>query len=253
MDKTTSKLAAACAFRVPRPEKPSESQTTIVFATQVIDCAAADLTFDPVGAIAAQVNAAAGAYVQLTPSDGASGTDGSWTQVEPYDSMGFGGQGELIHAVRTDGRMEGTYSSKGPQTFFDKTFQFEFTWAVDVRGGALAGDLLPADGGEPGKIYRAYVAAVGKNDLNAVAALLASGDDTGDFSDASAARAIFDMFKKFELKDAGITGGLQRGDHAALDVEGTSHDNDRMRGRVLMHREGDTWKVGTRMLRIIFE
>lgn len=253
MDKVTSKLTAACAFRVPHPERPSDTQTTIVFATQPIDCAAADLTFDPIGAVAAQVKAAAGAHVQLTPSDGANGTDGTWTQVEPYDSMGFGGQGELVHAVRTDSRMEGTYSSKGSQTFFDKSFQFELTWAVDVRGGALAGDALPADGGEPGKAYRAYVAAVGKNDLNAVAALLASGDDTEDFSDAPAAKAIFDMFKKFELKDARVTGGLMRGDHAALSVEGTSHDNDKMRGRVLLVRDGGAWKVGKRMLRVIFE
>jgi hypothetical protein len=253
MDKVTSKMTSACAFKVPHPEKADEVTTTILFATGPIDCAAADLTFDPIGAVAAQVEAARGAYVSLTPSEGASGTDGSWTQTEPYDSMGFGGQGELTHKVRSDTRLEGAYSSKGSQSFFDKSFQFEFTWAVDVRSGALTGDPLPADGGEPGKAYRAYVAAVGKNDLKAVASLLAAGDDTLEFSDAGGAKAVFDMFKKFELKDARITGGLVRGDRAALRVEGTSHDNDKMRGRVLLVRDGGAWKVGKRMLRVIFE
>lgn len=253
MDKVTSKLTSACAFRVPHPEKAGEVRTTLVFASGPIDCAAADLTFDPVGAIASQAEAAKGAYVTLTAGDDTNDADGNWTQTEPYDSMGFGGQGELTHKVRTDARLEGTYSSKGSQSFFDKSFQFELTWAVDVRSGALTGDPLPPDGGEPGKAYRAYVAAVGKNDLKALAALLAAGDDTDDFSDAAGAKAVFEMFKKFELKDARITGGLVRGDRAALNVEGTSHDNDKMRGRVLLVRDGGAWKVGKRLLRVVFD
>lgn len=252
MATVTSTMTAACAFRVPDPATPGQTKTTLVFASREIDCAAADATFDPIGAVAAQVTRAGGAYVELTPADAANGTDGGWTQAEPYDSMGFGGQGELLHTVRTPTRMEGSYSSKGPHTFFDKSFQFEFTWAVDVRSGALSGDPLPTDGGAPGAAYRAYVTAVAKNDLKALATMMAAGGDD-DFSDSASARAIFAMFKKIELKDARIAGGLVRGDHAALDVSGTSHDNDTMRGRVLLVREGGAWKIGKRMLRVVFE
>jgi hypothetical protein len=254
MHETTSTMTTACGFRVPDPETPGQARSVVVFATVPVDCAAADLSFDPVGTVTAAVTAARGAYVELSVGPEANDMGGSWTQVSPSDSMSFGGQGEVTHQVRTDDRLEGTYSSKGPQSFFDKSFQFELTWAVDLRSGALTGEPLPADGGDPGKAYRSFVTAVAKNDVKGTVATLArvQQDDEG-LSDSAGAKAVFDMFRQFELKDARIVGGLTRGDRAVLDVEGTSHSNDKMRGRVLLVREGGAWKVGKRLLRIVFE
>lgn len=246
-------MTAACGFRVPDPETPGRVSAVVVLASVPIDCAAADLSVDPVGIVTAVVTAARGAYVELSVGETANDTGGSWTQVSPADSMSFGGQGEVPHKVRTDDRLEGTYSSKGPQSFFAKSFQFELTWAVDLPG-ALTGDPLPADGGAPGAAYHAFVAAAGKNDIKGTIATLARGQQAEEgLSDSAAARAVFDMFRLFALKEARMTGGLTRGDHAVLDVDGTSHDDDRMRGRVLLVQEGGAWKVGKRMLRTVFE
>lgn len=51
------------------------------------------------------------------------------------------------------------------------------------------------------------------------------------------------LMRSFELKAATITGGLQRGDDAALFVAGTDFDGAAKKGRVIMRREGGSWRV----------
>ena len=57
------------------------------------------------------------------------------------------------------------------------------------------------------------------------------------------AKKLAGLMQIFELKTATVSGGLQRGDQAALNVKGLGYDKLPSEGRVIMQREGGVWKV----------
>jgi hypothetical protein len=133
MDQTTSTFTTACAFTLPRRDDTEGLATVVVLATHAIDCAAVVAAEQPAHALDQALEGEGGEYVMLWLAAGADDMDGEWTQ--PAESRGFGfkGKGEVIHSVRTDTRVEGSYRSNGPITFFRRTYEFDMTWAVDVQ------------------------------------------------------------------------------------------------------------------------
>jgi len=251
---TTTTFVAACAYRVPDDTTPGAQVTEVLLATIPLDCAAANASFDPVDTLKQQISGRKPAFVTVTVGKNTERLDGGWESAEPYDTFGFGGQGTPKVTVNTETRTEGRYASGGPQTFFDKTFEFDFSWAADVLGGALTGTSLPADGGEPGAAYRKYVAALAAGKIPPIRALLTKAEGASLLGDNDKdAAAMLKFVKKVELKTATIDGGLLRDDTAALNVSGTNWDGDTMRGRVIMRKEDGAWKVSARKLRVVFE
>lgn len=251
MDKTKSTFKAACGYRVANPETPGAAKSVVVLASVSLDCAALDTGFDPLTAADEAVKAANGALVQLTIGPGGDEISGSWSSYEPFDSFGFGGQGVVKLTKNSEARVEGSYKTTKPESFFDKTFDFDLKFGVDLLAGSLAGTKLPAGGGEPGKVYLAYVKALAKKDKKALRPLLSAGEAEsllgagGDFA--------LDLRAQMGMKSAKVTGGLQKGDRVALDVEGVDPDGGKRRGQVFLVQEGGAWKYANESLRMIFE
>lgn len=249
MDKTRSTFASACAFRNFDPEKRGATRTSVVLASVPLDCAALDRGFDPVRAAEEQVAEAKGASASLHVAADGARIEGSWSSAEPYDSFGFGGQGEIALAENSETRIEGRYFTPQPDKFFDKTYEFDFKFACDVLAGSVTGKALPAGGGEAGKAFLAYVKAMNKKDRAAARKLVTAAQAEMSFDDAD----LFDLKLAFTLKEATVAGGLEKAGAASLDVDGKSQDGDKMRGRVTMVQEGGSWKLATEHYRMVFD
>lgn len=251
MDKTKSTFKAACGYRVANPETPGAAKSVLVLSSVPLDCAALDTGFDPLAAADEAVKAAKGAIIQLTIGASGEEASGNWSSYDPSDSFGFGGQGTLKLTKNSDTRLEGSYKTAKPESFFDKTFEFDLKFGADLLAGSLAGTPLPAGGGEPGKVYQAYVKAIGKKDKKALRPLLTAAaaqellDDGGDF--------VLDIRQGLALKTVKVIGGLEKGDRAALDVEGVDGDKSKKRGRAYLLKEGGSWKFSEEALRLVFD
>ena len=121
---------------------------------------------------------------------------------------------------------------------------------------------LPADGGEPGKAYKACVDAVAKPDKAAMIDLCFVKDDPwlkpknlNYFTNETFQVEVRQEWPALRLIDVKITGGTVEGDTATVLVEGTSIlqrleptdeivevDRKRMKGSVKMRRAGSVWR-----------
>lgn len=246
MDKLRTTFTHACAFRVLDPASPSGT-THVVLSSVPLDCDAADRTFDPVQAVKAAAEAKKPALVSLSFPAGGAVTrieNGSWESADPVDTFSFGGQGTITMQANTDTSTKGRYALEKPEAFFDKTFQFDLSWDAPVLSGSMSGTPVKGDGGEIGAGYRKYLAAVAKGDLDSVRAN-ATGERAESVPDVKGREAerFVKLMQAFELKTVTVIGGVQRGDDAVLLVQGLDFDKMAMHGRVVMRRDGGTWKV----------
>ncbi len=255
LDKITSTFSSTCGFRVPSPDERGVVRRMVVFASVPLDCAAADQDFNPVAAAEAQVEAKQGAYVSLHVDETGERADGNWRSIEPNDGFSFGGQGKLTLARNDDRRLEGRYYTEKPDAFFDKTYEFDLPFAVDLLAGSLAGTPLPKGGGDPGKVYQSYLKAVAKKDPAALQKVVAKEKATeiAEQLEGGIWKEMFEITRDLEFQTATITGGLQNGNRAALDVEGKSFGGDKFRGRVFLVQEEGAWKVSGRDTRIVLD
>jgi hypothetical protein len=242
LDKTKSTFNSVCAYRIPNPQAPGSTQVAVILASKPLDCAAHDRGFTPVESAEEALNALEAANATLTIAPGGDRADGSWRSRQPSDSFSFGGQGDLKITKNTDSRIEGRYSTATPQSFFDKTFEFDLKFAAEVLGGAVQGTPLPAGGGDPGKVFQALIKALGKKDM-AAAQKLALADYA----------SMLEYRRDSEFQKATVSGGLVKGASAALDVEGTSFGGDKLRGRVFLEQEAGAWKVRSKQTTFVFD
>jgi hypothetical protein len=242
LDKVKSTFNSACGYRLPNADAPGSTQVAVILASKPLDCARFNASFTPLEDAETAIAEQGGATATLKIAPSGDSVSGNWRSADPSDGFSFGGQGEVKLTKNTDTRVEGTHRTKKPESFFDKTFEFDFKFAVDVLGGALEGTPLPKGGGEPGKAFTAYTKALVKKDEAAVKRLAAEGHAPS-----------LEWGRDYELKEATISGGLLKGTVAALDVEGTTFAGDKQRGRVFMVQEGGTWKVRERKTSLVFD
>jgi hypothetical protein len=162
----------------------------------------------------------------------------------PGDGCGWCFSTRVKSTVRpTGGRLKGKLSYKEDDLNFDVE--------IDVPIPPKAwGDALPRDGGEPGKAFLTYAAALEKRDAKAIYATL-----------DSPMKARFDEHEKegnledwldyrwkdehTELKSIRITGGFVKGDRAVVLFDGANSYIDHLHGEALMRREGGAWLFHT--------
>lgn len=255
LDKITSTFTHACGFRVASPDKSEATRRMVVLSSVPLDCAAADKDFDPVAAAEAAVEAQKGAYATLHLQADGQRAEGSWRSFEPSDGFSFGGQGKLTFSRNDDQRVEGRYYTEKPESFFDKTYEFDLPFAVDLLAGSLSGTPLPKGGGEPGKVYQTYMKAVAKKDPAALQKVVtkAKADEIAEQVKDDVWKVLFDSLRSLEFETATISGGLIQGDRSALDIEGKSYGGDKFRGRVFLVKENGAWKVSGRDTEIAFD
>jgi hypothetical protein len=233
------RLDATHAIAVVRDEgKDDLGPQTLVYLSDVpLDAAAAAAAFDPDDAVRAQVDEKKGNYVRLCID--ADGSEcGLYFSPEGFNS---GGYGKLALSSNDAGRIAGSWVLKEPETFFDKTYDFDLNF--DVAVAPPPGKDLPANGGEPGKAYRAYIEALAKGDLPALRRL--TDQDHGyrfPQDDDPQAKESLKSARDGEPLSVEIARGRIDGEDAVLWVEGVDRDDIRRRGRVRMHKEDGGWR-----------
>lgn len=232
------RLDARFVIAVVRDEGKGElgPQTLVYLSDVPLDAAKAAAAFDADDAVRAQLDDKAAGYVRLCID--ADGADcGLVFSPEGFNS---GGYGTLALTTRDPGHIAGSWVLAKPETFFDKTYDFDLYFDVAIT--QPPGKALPAQGGEPGKAYGAYIAALARGDLPALRQL--TDQEHGDRfpqDDESRARESLKSARDGEPTRATIERGRIDGDSAVLWIEGVDRDDIHRRGRVRMHQESGRW------------
>lgn len=232
------RLEATSAIAIVQDEgKDERGPRTLVYLSDVpLDAAKTAAAFDADDAIRAQLDEKKGSYVRLCIN--VDGSDcGLYFSPEGFNT---GGYGTLALTSRDSGHLAGSWVLKEPKSFFDETYDFDLHFDVAVT--QPPGKDLPANGGEPGKAYQAYIAALVKGDLPALRQLT---DQDHGYSfpqdDDSQAKESLKSARDGQPLTVKIQRGRIDGANAVLWVEGVDRDDIRRRGRVRMHQEASGW------------
>lgn len=236
------KLDHAYAYRVADPFDKDKQITRIVFADKPIDATALRDASDRDDAIDGQLRGAT--RVDLNIED-----DGSVQNVNTRIGDSSGSQSGSGWYTLTLGRhdakrIEGTFRSNDEA---DKQHgrYYDLAFALDLPGAPDPGTALPANGGDPGKAYLAYLVALQRGDVDALAThmtkvraqeLLAHRNDA-DFA------MMFGFIRGQALREPRYVAGHVKGERATLEYRGKDGDGNAVKSSVSMAREGGAWRL----------
>ena len=237
-------LTSAYAFRGPDPFDKSKTITTVVFADKPIDAAAANAAADRGEAVSDQMRQKEATRVELNLE-----SDGSVQNVNinaPGSSGSQSGSGwYTLKLVKNDTkRVEGTFRSNDEADKKEGRF-FDLKFALDIAGPPDLGAPLPADGGEPLKAYRAYLAALKKGDVDTLAQTMTrerSAEIVAHRNDPDF-KMMFGFIQQSALRDPKFVKGNSKGDTATLELTGKDGDGANATSIATMQKEGGTWRL----------
>ena len=208
---------------------------TLVFLTAApLDAGKVAAALDPMDAVREQEPK--GGYIRLCID--ADGSDcGLFFSPEGFNS---GGYGELKLDRHDAQHIGGRFALAKPEDFMGKDYQFDLRFDSAIT--PPAGTALPAGGGEAGRAYNVYLAALTKGDLAALRAM-AGEDGSWRFpeDDPTAAKEALKSARDEQPVQAEVLRGRVHGDEAILWVRGVDRDDIRRAGRVLMRQAGGRW------------
>lgn len=210
--------------------------------------------FDLDDGITEQLREVGGGMTRITINpDGKDG--GMWFWVsEPSDTFNTSGFGKLTLTTNTPTRLEGSHVLAEPEDFFDKTYEFDLKFAVDLTDANFTGDPLPAGGGEPGKAWLAYQKAIIDGDVDAVRAQMGQmGEWMLPKDDPESSKSYLESMQSDAVRGAKISGGWLQGERAILKVDGKDGDGNTRRGMVLLQRDGEQWKEESKDMNTIWK
>jgi hypothetical protein len=164
------------------------------------------------------------------------------------DGCGFCYDGSVKSTVKIAGqRAKGRLSYKGDNR------EFDITMDVPVASKEW-GKPIDKDG-DVAKVFRAYNAAMDKNDQKAVFKMLDTA--TRDIWTAQVKKGKLEPYLDYRsekvhwrLKDARIVSAYTRGNQAVLLVKGSSPVIDHIHGQVLLSKEADGWKIADEVYQV---
>jgi hypothetical protein len=162
-------LKGAYAYRMADPFDKAKQITRVVFADKAIDAGAVKDANDRDSAIDEQLRGATRVDLNLE-------ADGSVQNVnlsmDGYSGSQSGsGWYTLSLKHNDDKRIEGHFQSNDEADKKSGRY-YDLTFALDLPGAPDLGAALPAGGGDAGKAYLAYLAALKKGDIDALAKLM---------------------------------------------------------------------------------
>lgn len=236
------KMEVRHAYAFPDQDEGREGNLLVFLTSVPIEAQAVADAFDPGHAVEEQISGKSAGYVRICVGPESTECGLYFSHNEPLASFNLSGSGVFKLGNRSDGRVEGSWLQAEPEDFFDKTYDFDLRFAVDVTQ-PKPGTKLGADGGAPGRAYQALLAALSKGDLPALRAML--GESVAwqlPEGDANSARQGLKMLRDGKPVSAKILSGTGYGDRAVLRVEGADRDDIKRRGRVLMVKQGEDWR-----------
>jgi hypothetical protein len=231
------------AYAFVHEERSGPASTYLFLTTDPLDAQKVADAFDPGSEVNQQVGGKPGGYVRICINAEGKECGLYFSHDEPSESFNLSGSGEFTLAKRTPQQVDGRWSMTKPEDFFGKTYDFDLPFSARFTA-ATPGTPLPADGGAPGKAYAAYLAALAKGDLPSLRRMLGESSrwQLPEGDEQSARQGLKDLRdgKPVTVK---ILSAIQRGDRAVLKVEGVDRDEIKRSGRVLMVKDGDTWRA----------
>lgn len=149
----------------------------------------------------------------------------------------------------TSDMADGLKLSKSADDHVAGSFKYDIAdirFDVPVVSGELTrpGKPLPSDGGEPGKVFNAQIAAIAKGDFDALVKLSPPEHRESIMADAKKDGGKMEMMaaQAFTPSKATITGGSIDGDKAWLDFDGVQM-GEAMKGLAIVERKDGAWYV----------
>lgn len=237
-------LVSAYAYRGPDPFDKTKEITTVVFSDKKIDAAAANAAANRGEAVDDQLRRDNATRVELNFEG-----DGSLQNVNIVSGGSSGSQSGsgwyTLKLARNDAkRVEGTFKTNDEADKKSGRF-YDLEFALDIAGPPNLGAALPAGGGEPAKAYMAYLAALKKGDIDALAKtmtkersaeLLAHRNDP-DF------KAMFGFIQESAMRDPKVTKGFSSGESATLELSGKDGMGNAATSTATMQKEGGSWRL----------
>jgi hypothetical protein len=237
-------LVSAYAYRGPDPFEKTKEITTIVFSDKKIDAAAANAAANRGEAVDDQLRHDNATRVELNLEG-----DGTLQNVNIIAGGSSGSQSGsgwyTMKLVKNDAkRVEGTFRTNDEAD--KKTGRFyDLKFALDIAGAPDLGAALPPGGGEPAKAYMAYLAALKKGDIDALAKTMTkerSAEILAHRNDADF-KAMFGFIQSSAIRDPKITKGFSKGDSATLELSGKDGDGNLATSTATMVKEGGSWRL----------
>lgn len=236
------RLEVKYAIAVANEEDDGGDRTFVYLSDVPLDAAKLAGAFHASSAAEAQMGDGSAGYVRVC-IDAEGGECGLYfSHNKPTASFNSSGYGEFKLQAAPAGRVAGRWVLAEPDDFFGETYDFDLVF--DAAVAPPPGKPLPADGGEPGKAYRAWTAAVAKGDLPVLRTLV-GGDYNGwriKSDDQDDVKAALKDLRDGTPVEAKVLSGRIDGDSAVLWVEGKDRDDILRRGRVLLQRDGGGWR-----------
>jgi len=237
-------LVSAYAYRGPDPFDKTKEITTVVFSDKKIDAAAANAAANRGEAVEDQLRRDNATRVELNIEG-----DGSLQNVNIVSGGSSGSQSGsgwyTMKLAKSDAkRIEGTFKTNDEADKKSGRF-YDLKFALDIAGPPDLGAALPPGGGEPAKAYMAYLAALKKGDIDALAKtmttersreILAHRNDP-DF------KVMFGFIQDSAIRDPKVTKGFSKGDSATLELAGKDGDGNSATSTATMMKEGGSWRL----------
>ena len=224
-------------------EGDAASARTFVYLSSVpMDAGKIAAAFQPSSVAEGQLGDASAGYVRICINPDGDECGLYFSHNNPNASFNSSGYGEFKLAAAPAGRIAGRWVLAEPDDFFGETYDFDLNFDVAIT--PPPGTPLPADGGDPGKAYRAWTSAVAKGDIKVLSALVGGEYDAWRIKsdDQDDVKAALKDLRDGTPVQARILRGRIDGDSAVLWVEGKDRDDILRRGRVLLSREDGTWR-----------
>lgn len=235
-------LKGAYAFRMPDPFDKGKQITRVVFADQPIDASALKNARDRDEAIDGLLRGATRVDLNIEG-------DGSLQNVNTRIGNSSGSQSgsgwyTLSLKHNDDKRVEGTFRSNDEADKQSGRY-YDLAFALDLPGAPDLGAALPANGGEQGKVYLAYLATLKKGDVDALVKFMSKerADELLAHRNDKDFKMMFGFIQGQALRDAKFVKGNSSGDAATLEYAGKDGDGNATTSVVSMVRQAGSWKV----------
>jgi hypothetical protein len=235
-------LKNAYAYRMPDPFEKDKQITRVVFADKPIDAAALKDASDRDDAIDTQLRGATRVDLNIEG-------DGSVQNVNTHvgDTSGSqSGSGWYTLTIKQNDakRIEGHFvtndeADKKSGHYYDLAFAFDLPGAPDL------GAALPANGGDQGKAYLAYLAALKKGDMDGLGKTMTKerSDEILAHRSDPQFKMMFGFIQSQALREPKYVKGNSKGDNATLEYTGKDGDGNVVTSTVSMVRESGAWKL----------
>jgi hypothetical protein len=156
-------------------------------------------------------------------------------------------QAEFVSKKMGKDRVEGSFKTKKTEDFMGHPYSIKVDFSAPILQAkvpeplpdVMTGRTLPKGGGQPGKVYRAYLKAVRSKDVAALRTLVP--DKTQNMSDSEIKESL-EFVAGMLPKNPRITDGYAKEGRAVLYVEGAL-DGEKQFGTVELVKKENMWGI----------